>query len=122
MKKSKIVKLGLLTAIATAVLACDNNPQTYSQCVDAMGNVVAENQCTGHYPGFVWYYSPSPFYYGSHVYGGGYVSHSTHITNVYRTTNNTGLGNSSNRSNVASPSISRGGFGSTGSSSGSSGS
>lgn len=125
MKKSKSVKLGLLTVIAATILACNNSAQTYSQCVDGSGNVVAESQCTSHIPGYVYYFSPSPFYYGSRVYGGGYVSHSTNITNVYHSSpsSNSGVSRSNvSGSTVTSSPVSRGGFGSTGSSSGSSGS
>jgi hypothetical protein len=130
MKKSKLIKIGLLAAIASTILACDA-PTQYQECTDALGNVVAESQCTGHIPGFVYYYSSSPFYYGSRVYGGGYVSHTTNITNVYHssssssgnnsgsTTSTTSKSNTSGSTITSSP-ISRGGFGSTGSSMGSS--
>jgi hypothetical protein len=91
MKKAKIIKLSLLIAIAATVLACGNNSvqSDYSSCIDQFGNVREDWNCTNNTPGFRIYYSPSPFYYGSHVYGGGYVSHSVTHVYVHKTINHT---------------------------------
>lgn len=90
MKKIKSIKLWLLVFIVIFILACNNSSQSdYSSCIDQFENVTNDWNCTNNTPGFRLYYSPSPFYYGTHVYGGGYISHSIKHVYVHKTINHT---------------------------------
>ena len=102
MKKSKLVAVGLASAVAALMAGCATQTQT-ADCVDAQGRVVPDNYCQSNYYGG---YHPYHWLYGGqiHSYGG------------YRTVSGGSTtpmvgANISSRSGM---SISRGGFGGSG--------
>lgn len=88
--------LNLITLLSIISIFACNDQQYYQSCTDASGNVVDESLCVNHSLGFQYYYTPTPFYFGSRAYGGSYISHTTHVTNVYHTTNIVSTAKSSN--------------------------
>lgn len=105
--KNKIPK-SIALIVITSIFACNEPIQSdYSSCIDQFGNVTQEWNCNNNTPGFRFYYSSNPFYYGSHVYGGGYVSHSVNHVYIHKTINHTytpyspRINNSTSRSTVS---------------------
>lgn len=104
MKKTKFITLILLPVLA---IACSKDPH-YQHCVDQNDIVVDDSICkvdagistTGSH----WYFGPRWFGIGSRVSGGSYIPMSGRSYNF----------SSPSGGFKSSPSISRGGFGSTG--------
>jgi len=131
MKRSKIVKIGLLTASVAELISCQqrhHKHMTYDEYQRQINDSTyyVEDGNNGYYPSCSPVYIYSMYSYGGYGYGGG-VMRTTGI--VYRSTNNTyhttegsitvstrssAFGRSSSvRSFSSARSVSRGGFGSS---------
>lgn len=85
MKKSRVIELGLLLAMAGALTGCRREPSVAQRCVDANGVVVDDKCCAtqdqqrgspgfvggGYYP-YRWYYGGYGTGLGSRVGNGSY--------------------------------------------------
>ena len=123
MKHSTTLNLVFINVLAASILACTEEPAgDNKQCVDENGVVVNDTNCQQGTPSYNphhrWYYGGGLFNHGSHVSGGGFfpLSGRSYVTPSQRSTSSgshvsTGGGSKS-------PSISRGGFGSSGFASG----
>jgi hypothetical protein len=115
MKQSTTLNLIFINVLAASILAvsCADNSEN-QQCVDEEGKVVNDNNCNQNNPHYRWYYGGGLFNHGSHVSGGRYVplvGHS-YTTPSQRSTGSSFWGGSSH--GTSTPSVSRGGFGSSG--------
>jgi hypothetical protein len=77
MKKSKLVSLGLTSAMALILVGCDDRREA-QRCVDQNGLVVDDEYCQQQSAppgggGYHWYYGGSGYYPGETASGGSYT-------------------------------------------------
>ncbi len=108
MKRSRIVQLTLVAAIAAGLSSCRRNVEP-QRCVDKDGNVVLDRYCDEwdrqpYRPGYIapyrWYYGGSGFRAGERAFGGSFFP-------------TPGMSAARSSSSGWSGFISRGGFGSS---------
>lgn len=121
MKHSTTLNLVFINVLAASILACTEEPAgDNKQCVDENGNVVSDNNCQQGTPAYNphhrWYYGGGLFNHGSHVSGGGFIPlvGRSYATPSQRSTSSGSGSHVSTGGGSKSPSISRGGFGSSG--------
>lgn len=114
MKQSTTLNLVFINVLAASILACTPEPEN-KQCVDTNGNVVNESNCAANNSNFRWYYGGGLFNHGSHVSGGRFIPLPGHYYSSpsQRSSSGSSLWGGSSHG-TSTPSVSRGGFGSSG--------